>query len=34
MRNELKRATDKDKNEYLESKCDEIMEFHKTELLV
>jgi hypothetical protein len=30
MRNELKRATDKSKKEYLESICDKIMEFQGT----
>jgi hypothetical protein len=30
LRNELKRATDKAKNEYLEKTCAEIMEFHRT----
>jgi len=29
VRNELKRATDKDKKEYLEGICDEIMEFQR-----
>jgi hypothetical protein len=29
-RNELKRATDKAKKEYLESICDKIMEFQRT----
>jgi hypothetical protein len=30
LRNELKRATDNAKKEYLENMCDEIMEFQKT----
>jgi hypothetical protein len=30
MRNELKRATGKSKKEYLESICDNIMEFQRT----
>jgi hypothetical protein len=30
LRNELKRATDNDKKEYLESICDEIIEFQRT----
>jgi hypothetical protein len=31
LRNELKRATDKAKKEYLENACAEIMEFHRTD---
>ena len=31
LRNELKRATDNAKNEYLENICNEIMEFQRTE---
>ena len=30
LRNELKRATEKAKKEYLENTCTEIMEFHRT----
>ena len=30
LRNELERATEKAKKEYLENACTEIMEFHKT----
>jgi len=30
LRNELKRATEKAKKEYLENACTEIMEFHRT----
>jgi hypothetical protein len=30
LRNELKRATDNAKKEYLESICDKIIEFHRT----
>jgi hypothetical protein len=30
LRNELKRATDKAKKEYLENVCNEIMEFKRT----
>jgi len=30
LRNELKRATEKTKEEYLENACTEIMEFHRT----
>jgi len=30
LRNELKRATEKAKKEYLEKTCNEIMEFHRT----
>ena len=32
LRNELKRATDKGRKEYLESVCDEIVEFQRVEL--
>jgi hypothetical protein len=32
LRNELKRATDNAKNEYMESICDEIIEFQRTGL--
>jgi type I site-specific restriction endonuclease len=31
LRNELKRATDKAKKEYIESMCDEIIEFQRTD---
>jgi hypothetical protein len=31
MRNDLKRATEKAKTEYLENACTEIMEFHRTD---
>jgi len=30
LRNELKRATEKAKKEYLKNTCNEIMEFHRT----
>ena len=30
LRNELKRATEKARKEYLENACTEIMEFHRT----
>jgi hypothetical protein len=30
LRNELQRATHKPKKEYLDSRCDEIMEFQRT----
>ena len=32
LRNELKRATEKARNEYLENACTQIMEFHRTGL--
>jgi len=31
LRNELKKATEKAKREYLENACTEIMEFHRTD---
>jgi hypothetical protein len=34
LRNELKRATDKAQKEYLESMCDDIMEFHEQGFMI